>query len=199
MSNRLAALVKSYIQSRRDAVNQELRCWSDACSLSEAIRKSALSRLKGKKHPHQNRIRSIDLSRAATRLVALRKEISAAREFDHLHKNIGAAFQPGDGIGELAIYDFAIRIGAFRDLKPDKVYLHRGARDGARALGIPGKSAIPVTVFPPPLRQLLKASEIEDFLCVFKDRLGPQQLKGPVTKIFLQHAKGCCAQSSGWC
>ena len=38
------------------------------------------------------------------------------------------------GIGELTIYDTALRIGFYLDIYPDKVYLHAGTREGAKRL-----------------------------------------------------------------
>jgi hypothetical protein len=44
--------------------------------------------------------------------------------------------RPIPGIGELAVYDTALRIGARLGLEPAKVYLHAGTRAGAKALGL---------------------------------------------------------------
>ena len=41
-----------------------------------------------------------------------------------------------DELGELTVYDVAHRIGAYLQLEPDVVYLHRGTRIGARYLGL---------------------------------------------------------------
>jgi hypothetical protein len=38
------------------------------------------------------------------------------------------------GIGELAIYDTAVRIGARFGVEAEDAYMHRGTRDGAKAL-----------------------------------------------------------------
>ena len=71
------------------------------------------------------------------------------------------------GIGELITYDIALRIGQFKNLKPERVYLHAGARMGATALGIRVARVATITSFPPEL-QRLEPCEIEDFLCVHK-------------------------------
>jgi hypothetical protein len=71
------------------------------------------------------------------------------------------------GIGDLTVYDTAIRIAAHRGLSPRRVYLHAGTRDGARALGVPRDRA---WVMPRELRRL-RPMEIEDCLCIYKAEL----------------------------
>ena len=39
-------------------------------------------------------------------------------------------------MGELVVYDTALRIGARFGLEPEKVYVHRGTREGVRKLGL---------------------------------------------------------------
>ena len=199
MSKKLNELVKIYIKSCRAGINEELKYWAEASNLSTAIKKATLSRLgNNKKHRHQSRIREKHLRRAASVLLARREDIFAAPTFESLSEIIGATFQPGNGIGELAVYDFAIRIGAFLKLQPNEVHLHRGTRDGARMLDFHDEHTIPLKHLPRPLQQL-SPIEIEDFLCVFRDCLGPQQLKGPVTKAFLGSMRACCDRSSTGC
>lgn len=60
------------------------------------------------------------------------------------------AFQDLPGVGPLAVYDVSDRIGSYLGIRPEKVYLHCGVRQGARALGLPwrqptvGRSLIPL-------------------------------------------------------
>lgn len=75
------------------------------------------------------------------------------------------------GIGELTVYDTALRIGAKLGLLPKKVYLHAGTRAGARALGLNWKAtSLAVRELPSELLTLTP-HEIEDCLCIFKDKL----------------------------
>jgi hypothetical protein len=75
------------------------------------------------------------------------------------------------GIGELTIYDTAHRIGAYLRLAPENVYLHAGTRQGAKALGFKGSwASIPRREFPKALSRL-RANEIEDCLCIYKNNL----------------------------
>jgi len=56
-------------------------------------------------------------------------------------------------------------------LEPKQIYLHRGTRDGARALGIRGRlSKLTVPDIPKDFARL-SPGEIEDCLCIYKDRL----------------------------
>jgi hypothetical protein len=79
---------------------------------------------------------------------------------------------PIPGIGELTVYDTAVRIGARFQLEPDRVYLHAGTRDGAKALlDVDGpREAIERDELPAQLR-VLSPREIEDLLCIYKDAL----------------------------
>jgi hypothetical protein len=72
---------------------------------------------------------------------------------------------------ELTVYDTTHRIGAFLGVQPDRVYLHTGTREGAKALGFKGSlTFILPREFPKPFHKL-KPYEIEDCLCIYKDVL----------------------------
>lgn len=99
------------------------------------------------------------------------------KDFEELHDTIAKIIGGIGGIGDLAIYDIAVRIGAHQDpvvAPKDYVYIHRGTRTGAeKALGrgIKGRR-IPLTDFQGiPYLDGMNALEIEDFLCINKDKL----------------------------
>ena len=74
------------------------------------------------------------------------------------------------GIGGLTVYDTTLCIGAKLGVFPRCIYLHNGTRRGARALGLNWRtSVLSVAECPRELRRL-KPHEIEDCLCIFKDR-----------------------------
>ncbi|WP_295245875.1 hypothetical protein [uncultured Brevundimonas sp.] len=75
----------------------------------------------------------------------------------------------------LLTYDVAERFGRYRGLYPEQVYLHAGAAQGARALGISGRR-VPRHQFGPVLGKL-EAAEIENFLCICKSDLYPDLRK----------------------
>lgn len=66
-------------------------------------------------------------------------------------------------------YDIAHRVGIFRKLEPEVVYLHAGTRQGAKELGIRGK-VVSRRELPAEFRSL-SPSELEDLFCNYKDAL----------------------------
>jgi len=71
------------------------------------------------------------------------------------------------GFGALARYDTALRIGFWRSLLPDKVYLHAGTRRGARNLGLDvSRDYLTLEEIPVQFRDLAP-HEIEDALCIY--------------------------------
>lgn len=98
------------------------------------------------------------------------KSTLARRSFDELLDAVDQAIGSIRCIGDLLLYDTALRIGANLGIMPDRVYLHSGTRRGARALGLAWKRrSISIAELPVALRGL-KPHEIEDCLCIFKDR-----------------------------
>ena len=94
--------------------------------------------------------------------------LTACKSFHELHTVIGELLSPISGLGELYIYDTAVRIGAYLGLAPEFVYLHAGTRKGARALGLGrGRAYLEIRELPGPL-QALSADEAESFLCIFR-------------------------------
>jgi hypothetical protein len=144
----------------------------------EAIRLAALSQVRNKKgnlvrHSHQTRVPARSLEVAKRRLLRLGPALARCRTFDELYETVSSIRRRPSaipGIGDLAIYDISLRIGAKRGLEPEMVYLHRGVRDGARALGLDfRRSALATAELPAPLRRLT-ARDAEDFLSVFADK-----------------------------
>ena len=84
---------------------------------------------------------------------------------DHM-KSIGQI----EGIGPLTIYDTALRLGAFRGVLPDRVYLHAGTLKGVKNLGliVGTKKSLAMSELPPEFRKL-EAYEVENCLCIYKD------------------------------
>jgi hypothetical protein len=145
-------------------------------TLTAAIERACLSRMpagKGKggrqvRHPHQRRIPEATLREASHRLAVITNEVQSCRDFLNLHSLVKATISPIRGIGKLAIYDFSHRIGVFLGTEPTTVYLHRGARKGARALGLKTKrESIPINEFPKAFLRLT-AAQIEDVLCIYR-------------------------------
>jgi len=68
---------------------------------------------------------------------------------------------------ELTVYDTAQRLGAYMGKEPEVVFLHRGTRVGARALGFAGSLLFILPSKLPGEFRKLNPSEIEDCLCIY--------------------------------
>ena len=169
-SDRLRTIAVDYQQRHRRPAAKELRHFRILRTDEEAISKAALAQLPtGKRHPHQYRIPPAALQESRRRLLDNLPDLRQAESFDHLFELIAAIIQPIRGIGELAVYDTALRVGARFGLEPSKVYLHAGTRLGAKALGFAWRNAtLELTELPVELRTLT-ARELEDLLCIYKD------------------------------
>ncbi len=125
----------------------------------------------GRRYRHQNRLENTALTLAASRLLKAEKELSVQTNFDNLLNRIESLVKSVHGIGELYVYDTALRISAFLDCPPEHVYIHNGTRDGARALGYAASCRFVKKQDFPSEFHSLEAHEIEDVLCIFKDKL----------------------------
>lgn len=170
--NNLDVIVRLYRQRNLAKAVGELRSFA-AMTFEDALHHAGLAqRFNPKKelwvrHDHQRRIPRLALHAARRRLRAapLRKVGS----FHELFSIVDSALGGIPGIGELMVYDTALRIGANLGLQPDRVYLHCGTRRGARALGLNWRAE---WLLPPELPKefrSLPAWQVEDILCIFKD------------------------------
>ena len=70
------------------------------------------------------------------------KQLRACKSFLELmqiSEKVGEGFWAHPG---LTVYDTALRIGAHLDIMPDRIYLHAGVKEGAKALGFSGKPGL---------------------------------------------------------
>jgi hypothetical protein len=168
----LEEVVQDYIDRRRPSAEEELKYFRDQPNLPAAIRVAALAINKGgERHSHQRRIPGDMLKHFRRGLSAKRKVLPNCKTFPELMKISekvagGIWRKPG-----LTVYDTTHRIGVYLGLEPDRVYLHTGTRDGARAMGLKSSvSYIFPNEFPKAFRRL-KPYEIENCLCIYKDDL----------------------------
>ena len=186
LPNTLAGLVACYLKMQNDGSGQsgnplrsllegyrELgdfkKAVDHAIDAKELVGKSydQLAKFSGKRHGHQRRIEKDAIT--VVQQVLIPKKLKGMKSFEDLHAHVTATCSGIKGIGQLYIYDAALRIGAALGLSPELVYLHAGTKMGVKALGLNAKnSSLPVNAFPKPI-QKLKPHEIEDFLCIFKD------------------------------
>jgi hypothetical protein len=162
--------VRHYIRNHRVRAKAEMDYHAALPSVAEAKRRAGRAeRPDGKRHDHQTRITRTAIRRASEVLAQLR--VQRCRNFAELHELLEETIGALPGVGELMVYDTALRIGAKLHLSPRRVYLHAGTRKGARALGVGrGRHDISVDELPSAFRRL-QPREIEDCLCIYKDRL----------------------------
>jgi hypothetical protein len=166
----LRDLVATFRAERIGCGRAELDTFRAEPTLAAAIERAALAKTpEGKRYRHQARLAPTTLQEAQRALIDA--PLKNCRSFDDLHALVHSTIRGIRGIGELMVYDTALRIGAKMGLRPTVVYLHRGTREGARALGISGAAKyVELSVLPKELRSLVP-DEAEDFLCVFKKQL----------------------------
>lgn len=188
------AIVAHYRSVYRDESARELRFFRTQISFDEVIACAALAKRRdGKRHNHQRRIPRVALNESLERLMLVRPELKSAKTFAEIHSVVERTILSIYKIGELTVYDTALRIAAWRQLHPKVVYLHAGTREGARALGLNVRRPfIPVAELPAALRKL-SAHEIEDVLCIYKDLFrGRRKLQSAVTCTPSNPSKRIC-------
>jgi len=131
----LATIVRAYVARHRSKAQEELAGFAKEPTVDSAVRRAGLAqRPCGRRFDHQRRLPRAVLEAAAAELS--RARLDDAPDFDVLQRRVKAAIGSISGIGELTVYDTALRVGAKLGLLPTRVYLHSGTRDGARALGL---------------------------------------------------------------
>lgn len=165
----LTALVRLYRTHNRPHSVKEVNFFRNMPSLELAAHHAALATDgRGKRYSHQCRISNAPLNRAKQILSQSLSQIEKFSSFHELHSWLAETLSTVRGLGELYVYDTAFRLGAFRRLAPEFVYLHRGTRVGASALGLQiSGSYLKMVDLPKPLHTL-PPHEVEDFLCIYK-------------------------------
>ena len=177
--------------SRADFLKSYLDFYRNLGSLKEAIEYGCSAKFKIRyqdeeyelKHTHQEEfvdekgkkrgVNNSILNNMKSKLLFKEKELQSASSFEEVYniiKSVKVAY-----FGELSIYDAAVRISSYLGIVPDKVYLHAGARDGAKHLESKGLLPIDASIgrtisiqnFPDSL-QKLDVLQIENLLCAFK-------------------------------
>ncbi len=126
----------------------------------------------GKVHKHQRRIGQNKLVCFKQKILPLEQEIRKCEDFDSILGVISSI--QIKGIAELTKYDVSLGISSSFGMYPDKVYLHAGTKEGARNLGLikkgHPKKHLALGDIEEGLFDDLKPYEIEDFLCIYKDK-----------------------------
>jgi hypothetical protein len=170
----LAALVDRYADELRPSACQRLSFYANQPSLVDVLAVVRTWRDEdGNVEQRQRRLPQAVRDRAAERLADL--DLADADRFRDVFARVQEMLAGIRGLGEVALYDVALRLGAMLGLPPENVYLHGSSREGARALGIrTGERSLPRDAFPPELARL-HAWEIEAFLCHYKVELAAQR------------------------
>jgi hypothetical protein len=121
-----------------ELAREEIDRFRNMPSLKEAIKTAAESRKEdGLPYGHQQKNLNFwpDAVQTATKiLVAALAKFQACSDFDEIHELVKELLSDVKFIGPMYHYDVAVRIGAFLDHMPKKVYLHAGALEGAKRL-----------------------------------------------------------------
>ncbi len=168
----LAELVKWYRREKAPQRKNALRHYAKQAKLADAIRAAAMAETAdGIMDDHQRRVGHERCTEATECLLQRAREIGRVQTFDELHRLVCDATKGVRRFGALARYDTAVRIGAWRRLRPEKVYLHCGTRKGARELGLVSiGSVVEKDELPEELR-VLGADDVENFLCICHGKL----------------------------
>ena len=95
-------------------------------------------------------------------------KINDCKTFDEL-MNLFYTLKP-KGFGPLTKYDVASRIGAYKSLKIERIYLHAGTKEGAAFLGnnCKGNSILKSDLPEPFCSCELSCADLENLLCICK-------------------------------
>jgi len=154
----------------RPRLATELAWFAQKQPISTAISRVALARgPNNERLSHQRRLYKTVIPAASLQLLAGSARLFAARTFADLYFEVEASIGNIFGAGALYIYDTALRLGAFRGLQPNEVYLQAGAREGAKQVlsGVPGRS-VPLSQFPTAFHSLAP-HEMENLLCLYHE------------------------------
>jgi len=162
---------KRYIdQCSENTLPQELEYFGSLSFNKMGLKKIANAKLaNGKKHTHQKCLDKKVFPQVSDRLLNRQREISNVQTFSELFKKVSSIIKDINGVGPLMIYDTTLRLGAILGLKPQKVYIHRGSKEGAKNLGLNIKKGYLEKDELPNEFQDLEPYEIEDCLCIYKD------------------------------
>lgn len=173
--DRLDSIIEHYIKKFRPREEAELDSFRGQRSIEDCIEQAGLARIwdgkRWKKLDHQRRIPAAALRAWANALRRKQTQICSCKTFHELLDILEKESRQFWKDAELIVYDTALRIGAYLDLEPEVVFLHRGTREGAKALGFKGnRRSIQPDELPEAFRRL-KPRQIEDCLCIYTEHL----------------------------
>lgn len=165
-------MVQDYRRRYSADTEKELAWFRGQATLEDAIRTAAFAlKPNGTRYSHQRWLKDETAQLAADLMLDHAEEIASTFDFESLHALLKLLLGGVPGIGEMYLYDAAFRLSGKLGRPPARVFLHRGTREGARALGFDSdREHLELKELPEPLRAL-EAYEVEDVLCLYKDDL----------------------------
>lgn len=129
MKKKINNILNHYRKWKLDNPDTWIKHTCNQSDLASAISVASLSKNHfSKKHDHQRRLKNEILESFKKKLLNKQNEIQNVADFDSLMTIIeGCRIK---GVGEVACYDIANRIGSYLSKQPDFVYLHAGTRKG---------------------------------------------------------------------
>lgn len=165
-------VIRHYNSHHRPNEQGELNWFRRQSSLEDAISVAAKAENEcGLRYSHQCRITRKALQDANSLVLERHDELQESKSFHDVWLIVKGTLEVVAGIGDLYIYDTALRIGAKLNLLPERIYLHAGTRRGARAFGLvtQQKEWLEPNELPKALRDL-PAHEVEDILCIYRNK-----------------------------
>ncbi|MGB7442794.1 MAG: hypothetical protein WA919_17150 [Coleofasciculaceae cyanobacterium] len=164
----LATMVDEYLEEYGNSYDWEDKWWGDKnITWSEAIERAWRSRFEnGKMHPHQRRVAD-KLDEGLEVSLSDNIQPDNFNNFESIYSWIKSVTDRVKGLGVTTAYDVTRRLGAWLNMQPTLVYLHGGAAEGAKKLGIEGET-VSLNNFPTEI-QKLGATHAENFLCIYKE------------------------------
>lgn len=141
----------------------------------------AFYNVNNKKYHHQYRIPKDVLDAYKKDLLSLENRFMSCKTFDEIYELFKK--HRTYGIGNLTIYDVALRTGQNYKIYPDYVYLHAGTKVGALNAGLISrydrKDKLSIEDVSAKYNWLGKLQPylIEDFLCIYKDNITEENLQ----------------------
>lgn len=165
-------IINHYTRWRKENPDTWIDYTIEQPDILSAIKVAANSENKdGKRNNHQRRLKKESIKNFVEKLIEKSTELQETKDFNSLLGIVESC--KVKGIGELACYDTANRIGCKVGIFPDKIYLHAGTKKGAeKLLGYRIKKGfIDKSELPEPFKSSkLDCAELEDILCIYKLR-----------------------------
>ncbi|MCU4412685.1 hypothetical protein KTH71_01305 [Acinetobacter sp. WU_MDCI_Axc73] len=170
--------IKNYRPNKLDELNQYAR-FRDTRNIDGMFNVLAEAKdIYGKMYSHQRRLGFALMKRWVASLTQDKEHINAIKDFAELyqlivlHLNLNKEKYELLGIGKLCVYDTALRVSAYLGCLPNEIYVQSGSADGVENWGLTIKNGkVNISQLPKTLVDQLQYYEIEDFLCIYKDKL----------------------------